>query len=82
MNSEYQTPHPDPLSFVLLSAVIFIQIHFFVKNSFRNSIKVSNSFDPVQTRHFFEPDLGPNCLQRLSVDDTGRQVGVVFGNVN
>ena len=33
----------------------------FSKNSFRNTIRVSNSLDP---------DLGPNCLQRLSADDT------------
>ena len=27
---------------------------------------MSNSLDPDQTRHFIEPDLGLNCLQRLS----------------
>ena len=30
---------------------------------------MSNSFDPDQERHFVGPDLGPNCLQRLSADD-------------
>ena len=30
---------------------------------------MSNSLDPDQARHFVGPDLGPNCLQRLSVDD-------------
>ena len=39
----------------------------------RNTISVSNSLDPDQARHIAWPDLGPNCLQRLSVDDTGRQ---------
>ena len=42
---------------------------------------MSNSFDPVQA----QPDLGPNYLQRLSVDDTSKQrvkVGMVFGKVN
>ena len=29
--------------------------------------------DPDQDRHFFGPDLGPNCLQMLSADDTSRQ---------
>ena len=29
--------------------------------------------DPVQARHFVRPDLGPNCLQRSSADDTNRQ---------
>ena len=31
------------------------------------SIRVSNSFDPDQERHSVSPDMGPNCLQRLSV---------------
>ena len=35
----------------------------FLKNYFRNTIGVSNSVDP---------DLGPNCLQRLSADNTSR----------
>ena len=30
---------------------------------------MSNSLDPDQARHFVGPDLGPNCLQRLSADD-------------
>ena len=42
----------------------------FSKNSFRNAISVSNSLDPDQARHSVRPDLGPNCLQRLSADDT------------
>ena len=29
--------------------------------------------DPDQPRHSFGPDLGPNCLQRLSADDTSRR---------
>ena len=32
-----------------------------------------NSFDPDQARHFVWPDLGPNCLQRSSADDTSRK---------
>ena len=27
---------------------------------------MSNSLDPDQARHFVRPDLGSNCLQRLS----------------
>ena len=34
---------------------------------------MSNSLDPDQAQHFVGPDLGPNCLQRLSADDTNRQ---------
>ena len=41
----------------------------FQKKSFRNTIRVSNSLDPHQAQCFVEPDLGPNCLQRLSADD-------------
>ena len=40
--------------------------------SFRNTIRVSNSLDPDQARHFVGPDLGPNYLHRLSADDTSR----------
>ena len=29
--------------------------------------------DPDQARHFVGPDLGPNCLQRLSADDANSQ---------
>ena len=31
---------------------------------------MSNSLGPDQARHFVGPDLGPNGLQRLSVDHT------------
>ena len=34
---------------------------------------VSNSLNPDQARQNVGPDLGPNCLQRLSADDTSRQ---------
>ena len=34
---------------------------------------MSNSLDPDQARRFVGPDLGPNCLPRLSADGTGRQ---------
>ena len=43
----------------------FFQILFFSKNSFMNMIRVSNSLDPGHVR----PDLGPNCLQKLSAGD-------------
>ena len=36
--------------------------------SSRNSFRVSNSMDPDQDRHSVGPDLGPNCLQRLSAE--------------
>ena len=52
-----------------LSSAIFFKNLLFLKNSFRNTIRVSNSLDPDQAQHFAGPDLGPNCFQRLSTDD-------------
>ena len=34
------------------------------------TIRVSNSLESDQARLYVGPDLGPNCLQKLSVDDT------------
>ena len=34
---------------------------------------MSHSLDPDQARHLVRPDLGPNCLERLSADNTGRK---------
>ena len=45
-----------------------LKINLF-KNSFRNTIIVSNSLDPDQNWHYVSHDLHPNCLQRLSADD-------------
>ena len=42
----------------------------FSKNTFRNTIRVSNSLDPDQAWHCVRPELGPNCLQRLTTDNT------------
>ena len=33
-------------------------------------MRVSNSLDPDQARPSVGPDLGPNCLQSSSADDT------------
>ena len=33
---------------------------------------MSNKLDPDQTRLNVGPDLGPNCLQKLSADDSQR----------
>ena len=35
---------------------------------------MSNSWDPDQNQHSIGPDLGPNCLQRLSADDTSKEL--------
>ena len=36
------------------------------------TIRVSNSLDLDQARLFVGPDLGPNCLQKLSADIAGK----------
>ena len=38
------------------------------KNSFRITIRVSNSLDSDQVRRFVGSELGSNCLQMLSAD--------------
>ena len=47
----------------------------FSKKCFRNTIRVSNSWDPDQVQHIVEPDLVPIYLQRLSADDTAQLLG-------
>ena len=46
----------------------------FSKDSFRNTIRVSNSLDPDQAGHFEVPDLGPNCLQMTKVATSRQRV--------
>ena len=41
---------------------------FFHDKSFRNSIRMAYSLNPDQVRQYVGPDLGSNCLQRLSAD--------------
>ena len=52
--------------------LIFFSKSTFRKNSFGNNIRVSTSLDPDQAWHFVRPYLSPNCLERLSADDTRR----------
>ena len=56
----------------ILSSADFFSKLTFSKNYYKNTIKVPNSFDPDRARHLVGPDLYPNCLQRLSADDTSR----------
>ena len=53
--------------------LIFFQNNFVQKNYFKNIIRASNSLDPDPAQHFVRPDLDPNCLQRLSTDDTSKK---------
>ena len=53
-----------------LSPADFFNINLsFLKKSFRNTIRVSNSLEPDQARHYVWPDMGPTCLQTSSADD-------------
>ena len=52
-----------------LSCADFFSNLTFSKDSFRNTIRVSNGLDPDQDRRSVSPDLGPNHLQRLSADN-------------
>ena len=52
--------------------IFFYIFFFFSKKSFRNTIRVSNNLVPDEARRFVGPDLGPNCLQRLSTDEKTR----------
>ena len=52
-----------------LSCADFFQNQLFQKK-FSNTIRVSNSLDPDQAQYFVGPDLGPNCVQKFSADDT------------
>ena len=51
--------------FMLYCRLLIFSKSTFTKNSFRNTIWVSNRLDPDQVRHFVGHDLGPNCLQRF-----------------
>ena len=46
----------------------FIIVTLWVLDFFK-TVWESSSLDPDQARHFVGPDLGPNCLQRLSADN-------------
>ena len=39
--------------------LLLLSAHFFSRNSFRNTIRVSNSLDSDQDRRFVGPELGP-----------------------
>ena len=41
---------------------------------FFNTIRVSNSLDPDQARHFVGPGLDSICLQRFSADIAGKEL--------
>ena len=52
--------HPGKL-FPLFCRLLIFSKSTFSKISFRNTIRVSNTLDPDQARHFVGSDLGTNC---------------------
>ena len=46
----------------------FFKINSFIK-FFHDHYQNVKQLDPDQVQHSVGPDLGPNCLQRLSADD-------------
>ena len=59
-------------SHAFLSSADFFSNQFFQNYNFRSTTRVSNSLELDQAECFVRPDLGPNCLQRISADDTWR----------
>ena len=50
-----------------LSSADFFKINF-LKKMFQKHVSISNSLDTDQDRQYVGPDMGSNCLQRLSAD--------------
>ena len=65
----------EALSREFWAGVVSWEDHLYADDLVINA--VSNSLDPDQARRFVGPDLGPNCLQRLSADNTcGERVNI------
>ena len=86
VQSEWFKNYTFAKKFILISFWIFEYCFFFITSyfiivsdftlwmlDFFNTIQVSKNLDPDQARHFVGPDLGPNCLQRLSADIAGTE---------
>ena len=53
---------------LLLSSAALSSKLTFSKNSFWNTITVSNRLDPDQKQHYVGPDLGSNCQHTTSME--------------
>ena len=51
----------------------FFKVNFFKKFFQGHTFRVSYCLDTDQDRHYVSPDLGRNCLQRLSADGKSRR---------
>ena len=54
-----------------MSTADFFKLSF-PKDYFMNTFRMSSSLDQDQAPRFAKPDLGRNCSQRLSADETVR----------
>ena len=59
----------------MVNLLAFLWLLIFFKINLSEIPSVSNRFDPDQPQCFVRLDLGPNCLQRLSADNTGSLAG-------
>ena len=57
-----------PSHFIIVPYFTLWMLDFF------NTIRVSNSLDPDQARHFVDPNLGSKCFQRLSANIVGKEL--------
>ena len=54
------------------SRLLVVLNHLFTNQYLRNTTRMSNSLDPDHARRLVGPGLGPNCLHRVSANDTSR----------
>ena len=60
--------------FIFGCLLIFFSKFIFFKNFFQEYHQSVKQFGSRLGRHFVGPDLGPNCLQKLSADDHRRHI--------
>ena len=68
--------HPEKLFMISCCLLIFFQTNFYKKNLTAIPSGCQKDWIQIRARHFVWPDLGPNCLQRLSA------VGITCKNLN
>ena len=57
------------LYFFIPSPFIICAIFYYLNAGFFHTIRVSNSLDLEQARHFVGPDLGPKLFAKVSADN-------------
>ena len=65
---------------LLICPLIFFKIDSF-KKFFHDYHQCQNSLDPDQAQHFVGPDLGSNCLERLSADNQSTCLGPLLSSI-